>query len=332
MLTINPCTPLSEYVIDGVLGEGTYGQVLRATHKKNGKVFALKRIIFSEYLEQQGSQEGCPLTTLREVRILRALNNKHIISVGDIAVETLARDDTRKEGQRKLAQKYSFYMVLPLMKRDLAQIIQRDGASFSESNVKHFVLQILEGMRYLHLNKILHRDLKPANILVDENCDLVLADFGLARPYDEVRQKSYTPNVVTMYYRAPEIHLGQPDYTSAMDMWSVGCVFGELLLRKPILMANDDLAHLKAIFDLVGTPSEANWDNYRDLPFAKNITFEGGTRRKIEKIFRPLISAEGLSLLDNILALNPRWRITAKDALLHDFFWVHPLGEKMITV
>ena len=194
--------------------------------------------------------------------------------------------------------------------------------------------QLLEGCAYLHENKILHRDMKAANLLINNRGILQIADFGLARPYDEdvprpgrgggEATREYTTLVVTRWYRPPELLLQLRKYTTAIDMWGVGCVFGEMFEGKPILTGNSDLNQAQIIFDLVGSPTEQNMRGWSQLPGCEGIKDFSPRTSTLERRFKQL-SPLALSLLGELLKLDWRQRINAIDALQHPYFHTHPL-------
>lgn len=174
------------------------------------------------------------------------------------------------------------YMVMPYMDHDLSGLLDNPSVRFTEPQIKCYLLQLLEGLRYLHENHILHRDMKAANLLINNRGVLQIADFGLARHYEgEVPlpgrgggdgQREYTSLVVTRWYRPPELLLQLKRYTTAIDVWGVGCVFGEMLVGKPILAGVSDSHQLDIIWDLCGSPTEDNMPNWRKLPGAEGLT------------------------------------------------------------
>eukprot|EP01155_Anaeramoeba_flamelloides_P049347 Anaeramoba_flamelloidesc41513_g1_i1.p1 GENE.c41513_g1_i1~~c41513_g1_i1.p1 ORF type:complete len:186 (-),score=33.52 c41513_g1_i1:395-952(-) len=160
------------------------------------------------------------------------------------------------------------YMVMEYVDHDLSVLMKNKTKNWLESEVKCLMLQLLRGIKYLHDNWIVHRDIKTSNLLLNNKGILKLADFGMAREYgDPIKQ--YTPLVVTLWYRAPELLLGAKTYGPEIDMWSVGCVFAELLNKEPLFPGNGELDQLDKIFRLLGTANEKIWPGFNDLPMVK---------------------------------------------------------------
>lgn len=196
----------------GLLGQGTYGKVYKARNVETGKVVALKKTILTK------DDEGVPPTTLREVSILRSLDSPYVVKLEDVI---------QMEGRDKRAL---LYLVFEYLDHDLKQFM---NAKYGRSNgmdpllTKHWCYQILLGLKYCHSNSVMHRDLKPQNLLIDMDTETIkLADFGLGRVFS-VPVARYTHEVVTLWYRAPEILLGTRRYSTGVDIWSVGCILAE---------------------------------------------------------------------------------------------------------
>ncbi|KAI8984392.1 kinase-like domain-containing protein [Mycotypha africana] len=301
------CSKITDYEFLDKLGEGTFGEVHKARDKHTQKLVALKRILM------HNEKEGIPITAIREIKILKQLSHKNIVPLTDIAVER--GDLSRKD-------KGGIYMVFPYMDHDLAGLLDNPKVRLTQPQIKTYLKQLLEGTAYLHHNNILHRDMKAANLLINNEGILQIADFGLARGV-ESGNREYTGCVVTRWYRPPELFLGERRYTSAIDMWGVGCVFGELLKSRPILQGQDDLDQLKKIFQLCGSPNQDNFPGWDKLPDAKKVKFETTPRHVREDYnqFDPLAA----DLMDKLLVLDPAQRITALEALEHDYFYTAPL-------
>lgn len=224
------------------------------------------------------------------------------------------------------------YMVTPYMDHDLSGLLDNPSVHFTEPQIKCYMLQLLEGLRYLHDNHILHRDMKAANLLINNKGILQIADFGLARHYEGETPKpgrgageatrDYTSLVVTRWYRPPELLMHLKRYTTAIDMWGVGCVFGEMLVGKPILTGESDTHQLELIFDLCGTPTEENMPGWRNLPGGASLTPVARTGNLPQRFRQhgPL----AISLLKELLKLNWKTRINAFDALQHSYFKTAP--------
>ncbi|KAF5383263.1 hypothetical protein D9615_005069 [Tricholomella constricta] len=311
------CGIQSDYEVTTKLGEGTFGEVHKAIHKDTGRVVALKRILM------HNEKEGMPVTALREIKILKALRHSCVIEILDMfIVRSSAKDPL------------SVYMVFPYMDHDLAGLLENDRVKLQPSHIKLYMKQLLEGTEYMHRNNILHRDMKAANLLISNTGSLRIADFGLARAFDNnvtrttidgrVKERKYTNCVVTRWYRPPELLLGARQYGGEVDIWGIGCVLGEMFSRRPILPGNSDLDQLEKIWHLCGTPNQHTWPNFDALPGCEGVKRFQLHSRRIKQTYES-VGYETCDLLDKLLTCNPRERITAAQALDHDYFWTDPL-------
>ena len=222
------CSRITDYEILGKLGEGTFGEVHRARSKKTGAVVALKKILM------HNEKDGFPITALREIKLLKLLSHVNILKLEEMAVEHHAKSNDKKK-------RAIMYMVTPYMDHDLSGLLENPSVTFTEPQIKCYMMQLLEGLAYLHEQRILHRDMKAANLLINNKGILQIADFGLARHYDEdppVRghgggeaKRDYTTLVVTRWYRPPELLMHLRKYTTAIDLWGVGFVLLEPLYK-----------------------------------------------------------------------------------------------------
>ncbi|KAG6917602.1 hypothetical protein DXG01_001831 [Tephrocybe rancida] len=312
------CGAQSDYDITTKLGEGTFGEVHKAIHKTTRNVVALKRILM------HNEKEGMPVTALREIKILKALSHPSIVDILDMfVVRSSAKDPL------------SVYMVFPYMDHDLAGLLENDRVKLVPSQIKLYMKQLLEGTEYMHRNHILHRDMKAANLLISNAGSLRIADFGLARAYDtnitrtgndgRGKERKYTNCVVTRWYRPPELLLGARQYGGEVDIWGIGCVLGEMINRRPILPGNSDLDQLEKIWILCGTPNQHTWPNFDALPGCEGVKrFTPIHSRRVKAAYES-VGTEFCDLLDKMLICNPRERITAAEALDHEYFWTEPL-------
>ncbi|KAH6841121.1 kinase-like domain-containing protein [Chaetomium sp. MPI-CAGE-AT-0009] len=291
--------------------EGAYGWVSRAKEIATGKVVALKRLKIDP--KDRG---GLPVTGLREIQILKDCDHRNVVKLREVVVG----DDTSRIE--------NIFLVLEFLEHDLKSILEDMPEPFLASEVKTLLQQLASGVAYLHDNWILHRDLKTSNLLLNNRGQLKIADFGMARYVGDPAPAQLTQLVVTLWYRAPELLLGAARYGAAIDMWSVGCIFGELLTREPLLQGRNEVEELSAIFALCGTPTDETWPGFRRLPNARGLRLPpaggragggSGLRAKF-----PLLTAAGVALLNGLLALDPDRRPTAKEMLAHEYFGQDP--------
>lgn len=320
-LRFHGCSRIQDYDFLGKLGEGTFGEVSKARSKRTGAIVALKKILM------HNEKDGFPITALREIKLLKQLDHLNVLKLEEMAVER-SKDPKKKP---------SMFMVTPYMDHDLSGLLENPSVHFTEPQIKCYMLQLLEGCRYLHEKKILHRDMKAANLLINNQGILQIADFGLARPYDDEPPKpgegggeatrDYTCLVVTRWYRPPELLLQLRRYTTAIDMWGVGCVFGEMFKGRPILAGNSDVNQAQQIFELVGSPNDENMPGWSELPGCDGVKEFEYRRGNLPTIFREQGSL-AISLLSELLKLDWRKRINAIDALKHPYFHSPPLPAR----
>ena len=291
------------------IGVGTYGTVYRARDLRSNETVALKRVIL-----HNEKHDGFPITALREIKLLKRLAHPHCVSLLDVVVN-------RKRG---------VFLVFEYADNDLAALVDAMAGEklrpFNEAEVKQLLLQLLDAISFLHANWIVHRDVKMSNLLYDNRGVLKLCDFGLAREYASPLAPM-TPKVVTLWYRAPELLLGATEYGPAVDVWSTGCVFGELLLRRPLAAGSTALEQLRALCDVLGTPSERIWPGFGALPHTSKLSFDPVRYRynRLPEVF-PLISPQhGIGLMNELLTFDPMQRCTAASALSHPYFSENPV-------
>ncbi|KAF8504027.1 kinase-like domain-containing protein [Gautieria morchelliformis] len=310
------CGQMDDYDVTTKVGEGTFGEVHKATHRPTSTAVALKRILM------HNEKEGMPITALREIRILKRLNHPNVVQLREVIVQ---------------GSPPSFHMVFPYMDHDLAGLLENDRVQMTPSQIKLYMRQLLEGTAYLHANNIIHRDMKAANLLISNTGLLQIADFGLARAFDPraaiVGRRNgegphsaprYTNCVVTRWYRPPELFLGARRYGGEIDIWGIGCVLGEIFIRRPILMGTSDANQLDLIWQLCGSPSGDNWPDYDSLPGLDGVKRWSRYDRQIKIKFHGT-GVDTVDLLDKLLILDPSRRITAAAALDHDWFWSDPM-------
>jgi cell division cycle 2-like protein len=292
--------------------EGAYGWVARAKEIKTGKVVALKRLKIDNI---ESKETGLPETGLREIQILKDCSHKNIVQLREVVV---GEDTSRIE---------NIFLVLEFVEHDLKSILEDMPEPFLASEVKTLLLQLASGVAYLHDHWILHRDLKTSNLLLNNRGQLKIADFGMARYVGDPPPK-LTQLVVTLWYRAPELLLGTKAYGTAIDMWSIGCIFGEILTREPLLPGGNEVEALTKIFELCGIPTDESWPGFRRLPNARSLHLPSknapATTGSVVRAKFPLLTAAGSSLLSGLLSLNPDARPTAKEMLQHEYFRQDP--------
>ncbi|XP_068087257.1 cyclin-dependent kinase 11B isoform X5 [Hyperolius riggenbachi] len=297
------CRSVEEFQCLNRIEEGTYGVVYRAKDKKTDEIVALKR------LKMEKEKEGFPITSLREINTILKAQHENIVRVREIVVGS---------------NMDKIYIVMNYVEHDLKSLMETMKQPFLPGEVKTLMIQLLRGVRHLHDNWILHRDLKTSNLLLSHAGILKVGDFGLAREYGSPL-KPYTPIVVTLWYRAPELLLGAKEYSTAIDLWSVGCIFGELLTQKPLFPGKSEIDQINKIFKDLGTPSEKIWPGYNELPAVKKMTFTDYPYNNLRKRFGALLSDQGFDLMNKFLTYCPAKRINSEDGLKHEYFRETPL-------
>eukprot|EP00884_Botryococcus_braunii_P017440 jgi/Botrbrau1/437/Bobra.110_2s0087.2 len=294
------------------IGEGTYGQVYLATDLLDGSPVALKKI------RMDNEKEGFPITAVREIKLLKMLDHENVIRLREIV---------RSNGTKDNQFKGSIYMAFDYMDHDLTGLMERQNHKFTLPQIKCYMKQLLQGLNFCHRNGVLHRDLKASNLLINNNGQLKLADFGLARPYRQSHEGRFTNRVITLWYRPPELLLGSERYGPEIDMWSVGCILAELLLGKPIFPGKDETDQLDLIMKLLGSPNEDNMPGCTKLPHYKLLNHQykkNKLREHFSKAPSNLVDEHALDLLEKLLCLDPKKRTSALDAIGHSFFWADP--------
>jgi mitogen-activated protein kinase 1/3 len=286
-----------------VLGEGAYGVVCLAEDREDPKSrqVAIKKCskAFHDLVDAK--------RILREIKLLRHFDHQNIVSVRDLIPP------------RSLGYIEDVYIVMDSMEANLHKIIY-SRQKLSNEHIQYFIYQVLKGLKYLHSAGVLHRDLKPSNLLVNHNCDLKICDFGLARGMSETADSQYTEYVVTRHYRAPEVMTNAKKYDEQIDVWSVGCIFAELLGRKALFPGQDYLEQLRLIIQKVGQPSREDLDLIPTPAARSYIEGLGPCKKANWRELFPLATPLACDLLDQMLQFNSRKRITVDQALKHEYF------------
>ncbi|GLT85092.1 hypothetical protein SLE2022_032940 [Rubroshorea leprosula] len=278
------------------IGEGTYGVVYKALNRETNETIALKKI----RLEQE--DEGVPSTAIREISLLKEMQHGNIVKLQDVV-----------HSEKRL------YLVFEYLDLDLKKHMDSCPDFGNDPQmIKTFLYQILRGIAYCHSHRVLHRDLKPQNLLIDRRTNaLKLADFGLARAFG-IPVRTFTHEVVTLWYRAPEILLGARHYSTPVDVWSVGCIFAEMVNQKPLFPGDSEIDELFKIFRVLGTPNEETWPGVTSLPDFKSAFPKWPSKDLAAAV--PNLESAGIDLLSKMLCMDPSKRITARSALQHEYF------------
>lgn len=275
------------------VGEGNYGVVYKA-QDSSGEIYALKTI------RLEAEDEGIPSTAIREISLLKELQHPNIVRLCDV-IHT----------ERKLT------LVFEFLDQDLKKLLDMCDRGLDFNTTRSFLYQLLKGVSYCHQHRVLHRDLKPQNLLINREGFLKLADFGLARAFG-IPVRSYTHEVVTLWYRAPDVLMGSRKYSTPVDIWSVGCILAEMITGRPLFPGNADQDQLDRIFRGLGTPSERSWPQVVELPEWKS-DFPQYEAKSWSGIV-PDLDPHGVHLISQMLQYDPGQRVTAKAAMDHAYF------------
>ncbi|KAF2097242.1 serine/threonine-protein kinase ppk23 [Rhizodiscina lignyota] len=302
-----PCRHVDNFERLNHIEEGSYGWVSRARETATAEVVALKK------LKMDNLNDGFPVTALREIQTLKESSHTHIVDLREVVVgDTL--DDV--------------FIVMEFVEHDLKTLQDSMSEPFLPSETKTLMAQLTSAVAFLHSHWILHRDLKTSNILMNNQGEIKLADFGMARYTGDPPPPNLTQLVVTLWYRAPELLLGAKTYGFEIDLWSVGCIFGELLQKEPILQGKNEVDQISKILTLMGIPTDTTWPGFRRLPNARSLRLPPNppphaTKPNIRRTFALLTNA-GVDLLLSLLSLNPDGRPSAAEVLDHPYFKEDP--------
>ena len=287
------------------IGEGAYGSVYKTYPIEDiDKPDDKRKYFVVKKMEKHFFNEGINFSALREIKILKEIKHENIVQLIDVFYD-----------------QSNLFISYELLDMDLHKLIYNNSIIMSESLIKGILLQILLGLAETHKHMVLHRDIKPQNILINKKGQLKLADYGMAR-YISSYERGMTKNVVTNWYRSPELFFGASNYSFGVDIWSMGCIFAELIIKEPLFSGDGDIQVLTKIFSLLGTPNENNWPGATELVNYKS--FMKGDIVGIKNKFS-FMSSEAIDLLEKMLSINPSNRISVFDAISHSYFTTNPL-------
>ena len=280
-----------------LLGEGTYGKVYKARSVRTGEAVAMKQ------MKLDAQKEGVPSTAIREIALLKELVHPNVVRILDV-----------------FCNPNMLVLVFEFLENDLKKYMKALNGPLSPSTVNNFAYQLCRGVEFCHANRIIHRDLKPQNLLINHQLLLKIADFGLARAF-AVPVPAYTHEVVTVWYRPPEILLGAKLYSVPVDLWSIGCVIGEMATGAPLFAGDSEIDTIFKIFQKLGTPSEQVWPGVSELPDYK-ASFPKWPPRGWAQIrnTKQQVGTDGIDLLENLMCYAPTRRLSACRALQHTYF------------
>eukprot|EP00866_Antonospora_locustae_P001360 jgi/Antlo1/1360/519 len=280
------------------IGEGTFGKVFMCS--SHGKSYALKSIDYSD------SSNGFPLTALREIKLLKSLKHQNVIEIVEIATRNFNSVGFDR-------RKCEVFIVFPYVTSDLSVLIQKTALLSNE--IQYILRQIVDGMVYLKSKSVIHRDLKTSNILIGNDYTVKIADFGLAKMY--IEDECNTPGVVTLWYRAPELLLGCRSYDYSVDVWSLGCILGEMLVRRPIFRGSNEVTQLETIIHTCGSINEKTFSGIEMLEDYSKYRLPQSPRN-ISKLFEGC-DRHAVDLLEHMLVVDPRRRCTVERLQEHKY-------------
>ncbi|KAI3504678.1 hypothetical protein L1887_26331 [Cichorium endivia] len=284
------------------VGQGTYSSVFRARDLEAGNIVALKKVRFDNF------EPESVRFMAREIVILRRLNHPNIMKLEGIITSQLS---------------CSIYLVFEYMEHDISGLISCPDIKFTESQIKCYMKQLLSGLKHCHSRGVMHRDIKGANLLVNNKGIMKIGDFGLANFCNVAHERRpLTSKVVTLWYRPPELLLGSTDYEASVDLWSIGCVFAELLLGVPLLQGRTEVEQMHKIFKLCGSPCEDYWKK-SNLPHATLFKPQRPYESCLWETFKDLPKT-AVHLIQTLLSIEPYKRGTASSALASEYFATKP--------
>ncbi|RGP69277.1 cmgc cdk crk7 kinase [Fusarium sporotrichioides] len=283
---------------ESVVGSGTYGKVFKGLNVYTKGMVALKKI------RMEGERDGFPVTAVREIKLLQSLRHVNIVNLQEVMVE-----------------KNDCFMVFEYLSHDLTGLLNHPTFKLEAAQKKDLAKQMFEGLDYLHTRGVLHRDIKAANILVSNEGVLKIADFGLARFYAKRHQLDYTNRVITIWYRSPELLLGETKYTAAVDVWSAACVMVEIFDRNAIFPGDGtELNQLEKVYNVMGTPSLKDWPGLVEMPWFELMRPTVKKKNIFEEKYREKMSPAAFELLSAMFHYDPVKRPSAAEVLQHTYF------------
>ena len=283
---------------ESVVGSGTYGKVFKAIHVYTKNLAALKKI------RMDGEKDGFPVTAVREIKLLQSLKHDNIVSLQEVMVE---HNDC--------------FMVFEYLSHDLTGLLNHPTFKLEHAHKKHLGRQLFEGLSHLHRRGVLHRDIKAANILVSNQGQLKLADFGLARFYSKRGKLDYTNRVITIWYRSPELLLGETQYGPAVDIWSAACVMIEIFTRHAIFPGDGgEINQLDKIYNVLGTPTRSEWPGLVDMAWFELLRPTERKANTFAEKYQERMSPAAFELLAAMFLYDPIKRPSASDVLEHPYF------------
>ena len=283
---------------ESVVGSGTYGKVFKAIHVYTKNLAALKKI------RMEGEKDGFPVTAVREIKLLQSLKHDNVVSLQEVMVE---HNDC--------------FMVFEYLSHDLTGLLNHPTFKLDHAHKKHLGRQLFEGLNYLHKRGVLHRDIKAANILVSNEGQLKLADFGLARFYSKRGKPDYTNRVITIWYRPPELLLGETQYGPAVDIWSAACVMVEIFTRHAIFPGDGgEINQLDRIYNVLGTPTRSEWPGLVDMAWFELLRPTERRPNTFAQKYQGKVTPAAYELLTAMLLYDPSKRPSASDVLEHPYF------------
>ncbi len=283
---------------ESVVGSGTYGKVFKAIHVYTKELAALKKI------RMDGEKDGFPVTAIREIKLLQSLKHDNVVCLQEVMVE---HNDC--------------FMVFEYLSHDLTGLLNHPSFKLEHAHKKHLGKQLFEGLNYLHRRGVLHRDIKAANILVSNTGQLKLADFGLARFFAKRGKPDYTNRVITIWYRSPELLLGETQYGPAVDIWSAACVMIEIFTKHAIFPGDGgEINQLDKIYNVLGTPTRSEWPGLVEMAWFELLRPTERRANTFAEKYQERLTPAAFELLQTMFLYDPAYRPTAGDVLEHPYF------------